>query len=102
MALPNWIKNNTWQWIIGTIIAIAAITVPLVLSKQGGDNILDIEPSMQLVSDLKDQIKNLEKELEEKKKEEAYDDGTDDDGGDGWDDIDLGVDTNTIIDGEEW
>ncbi len=33
MALPNWIKNNTWQFIIGTVIAIAAITVPLVLTK---------------------------------------------------------------------
>ncbi len=33
MALPYWIKNNTWQWIIGTVIAVAAIVVPLVLLK---------------------------------------------------------------------
>ncbi len=45
MALPNWIKNNTWQWIIGTVIAIAAIILPLVLSKQGGDNIQVINSS---------------------------------------------------------
>ena len=33
MTLPSCVKNNTWQWIIGTIIAIAAITVPLVLTR---------------------------------------------------------------------
>ncbi len=33
MVLPDWIKNKTWQWIIGTIIAIAAIVATIVLSK---------------------------------------------------------------------
>ena len=32
MALPDWMKNKTWQWIIGTIIAIAAIVIPLALT----------------------------------------------------------------------
>ncbi len=33
MALPDWIKNRTWQFIIGTIITIAGIVVTIVLSQ---------------------------------------------------------------------
>ena len=32
MACPKFIKDHTWQWLIGTIIAILAIIVPLLLS----------------------------------------------------------------------
>ncbi|MCP5005598.1 MAG: tetratricopeptide repeat protein, partial [Planctomycetes bacterium] len=42
MALPNWIKNNTWQWIIGTIIAIAAITVPLTINQKSQKNVVSV------------------------------------------------------------
>ena len=116
MTLPSWIKNNTWQWIIGTIIAIAAITVPLVLTRpsdpphkistiDGDDNIQVVDSpgakiiktgtspedrqrqettlenteqiirlleekgydaNPQFVSELKDKIQKLEKELEER------------------------------------
>jgi preprotein translocase subunit SecF len=30
MTLPNWIKNKTWQWVIGIFVAILAIIVPLI------------------------------------------------------------------------
>ena len=30
MTLPNWIKNKTWQWVIGIFVAVLAIIVPLI------------------------------------------------------------------------
>jgi tetratricopeptide (TPR) repeat protein len=43
MTLPNWIKNKTWQWVIGIFVAILAIIVPLIfLSSPPGNQSLDI------------------------------------------------------------
>ena len=32
MNWPGWIRDNTWRWVIGIVIAIAAIAIPLIFS----------------------------------------------------------------------
>jgi protein O-GlcNAc transferase len=52
MPSPKWIKDHTWQWAIGILIAIMAIIIPLILSspkppsqsiQSNGDNNVNVQ-----------------------------------------------------------
>ena len=54
MDWPGWIKDRTWQWVIGTAIAIAAIAISLIFSGSQPDQNIEITGGQVNVIQIKD------------------------------------------------